>query len=87
MQRIRVIYQRQLSVPHADMRSTLLAYKAWEMEQGTIVHAGHHDQDGISSHVASAYQKALEMYNARAHFEEQICQHDMPDVEDFNILW
>lgn len=81
IQRIRVIFQRQLSVPHVDMRSTLLAYKAWEMEQGTIVHAGHHDQDGILSHVASAYQKALEMYNARVHFEKQICQHDMPDVE------
>ncbi|XP_024170815.1 squamous cell carcinoma antigen recognized by T-cells 3 isoform X3 [Rosa chinensis] len=81
IQRIRVIFQRQLSVPHVNMRSTLLAYKAWEMEQGTIVDTGFSDQDGISSHVAAAYQKALEIYNARVHFEEQISQHDMPEIE------
>ncbi|KAL6178887.1 hypothetical protein ACLB2K_050404 [Fragaria x ananassa] len=79
IQRIRVIFQRQLSVPHGDMRSTLLAYKAWEMEQGIIVDTGCSDHDGISSHIASAYQKALEIYNARVCFEEKISQHDMPD--------
>lgn len=81
IQRIRVIFQRQLSVPHVDTRSTLLAYKAWEMEQGIIVDTGCSDHDGISSHVASAYQKALEIYNARVCFEEKINQHDMPDEE------
>ncbi|XP_050375592.1 uncharacterized protein LOC126793188 isoform X6 [Argentina anserina] len=81
IQRIRVIYQRQLSVPHVDMRSTLLAYKAWEMEQGTVVDTGSSDQDGISTHVASAFQKTLDIYNARVHFEELISQHDMPDRE------
>ncbi|BFG19999.1 hypothetical protein CerSpe_062740 [Prunus speciosa] len=81
IQRIRTIFHRQLSVPHVNMRSTLLDYKAWEVEQGNILNAGSSDLDGISSHVASAYKKALEMYNARVHLEEQICQQDMSDSE------
>ncbi|PQQ20561.1 squamous cell carcinoma antigen recognized by T-cells 3 [Prunus yedoensis var. nudiflora] len=81
IQRIRTIFHRQLSVPHANMRSTLLDYKAWEVEQGNILNAGSSDLDGISSHVASAYNKALEMYNARVHLEEQICRQDMSDSE------
>lgn len=39
------------------------------------------DLDGVSSHVASAYQKALDMYNARAHHEEKISRQDIPDLE------
>ncbi|ONI36461.1 hypothetical protein PRUPE_1G586100 [Prunus persica] len=81
IQRIRTIFHRQLSVPHVNMRSTLLDYKAWEVEQGNILNAGSSDLDGISSHVASAYKKALEMYNARVHLEEQICRQDMSDSE------
>ncbi|CAL8998279.1 unnamed protein product [Prunus brigantina] len=81
IQRIRTIFHRQLSVPHFNMRSTLLDYKAWEVEQGNILNAGSSDLDGISSHVASAYKKALEMYNARVHLEEQICRQDMSDSE------
>ncbi|KAH0988542.1 hypothetical protein GBA52_000025 [Prunus armeniaca] len=81
IQRIRTIFHRQLSVPHVNMRSTLLDYKAWEVDQGNILNAGSSDLDGISSHVASAYKKALEMYNARVHLEEQICRQDMSDSE------
>lgn len=62
IQRIRTIFHRQLSVPHVNMRSTLLDYKAWEVEQGNILDAGSSGLDGISSHVASVYQKALELY-------------------------
>ena len=51
------------------------------MEQGTIVDTGSSDQDGIPTHVASAYQKALDIYSARVHFEELISQHDMPGGE------
>ncbi|RVW44339.1 Squamous cell carcinoma antigen recognized by T-cells 3 [Vitis vinifera] len=37
VQRIRNIFHRQLSVPLANMRSTLLAFKAWEVEQGNVL--------------------------------------------------
>ncbi|KAK9286615.1 hypothetical protein L1049_015015 [Liquidambar formosana] len=81
VQRIRTIFHRQLSVPLADLRSTLFVYKAWEVEHGNVLDVNSGDLDGISSHVASAYNKALEMYNARTHLEEQISQQDMPDSE------
>ncbi|KAM1226005.1 hypothetical protein PS2_044188 [Malus domestica] len=81
IQRIRSLFHRQLSVPHVNMRSTLLDYKAWEVEQGNILDAGSSDLDGISFQVASAYKKALEMYDARVHLEEQICRQDMSDSE------
>ncbi|CAL5380029.1 unnamed protein product [Camellia sinensis] len=81
VQRIRSIFHRQLSVPHSDLRPTLLAYKAWEAERGNVLDASSSDLDGISAHVASAYQKALEMLNARVHFEEQISKKDIPDME------
>ncbi|KAK0590803.1 hypothetical protein LWI29_031902 [Acer saccharum] len=83
IQRIRSIFHRQLSVPLADLRSTLLAYKSWEVEQGNALDVESSDVDGISSNVASAYQKALEMYNARAHYEEQISRQDISDSEKF----
>ncbi|KAI7984224.1 putative low-specificity L-threonine aldolase 1 [Camellia lanceoleosa] len=81
VQCIRSIFHRQLSVPHSDLRPTPLAYKAWEAEQGNVLDASSSDLDGISAHVASAYQKALEMLNARVHFEEQISKKDIPDME------
>ncbi|KAF2320311.1 hypothetical protein GH714_027082 [Hevea brasiliensis] len=61
VQRIRGIFHRQLSVPLLNLRSTFLAYKAWEVEQGNVLDAESNDIDGIPSHVASAYQKAMEM--------------------------
>ncbi|KAA8536632.1 hypothetical protein F0562_029110 [Nyssa sinensis] len=81
VQRIRNIFHRQLSVPLIDLSSTLLVYKAWEVEQGNVLDVNSSDLDGISSHVASAYRKALEMLNARVHLEEQISRQDAPDSE------
>ncbi|TQD77074.1 hypothetical protein C1H46_037401 [Malus baccata] len=81
IQRVRSLFHRQLSVPHVNMRSTLLDYKAWEVERGNILDAGSSDLDGISFQVASAYKKALEMYDGRDHLEEQICLQDMSDSE------
>lgn len=81
IQRIRTIFHRQLSVPLVNMRSTLQAYKAWEMEQGNVLDVESSDLDAISSHVASAYKRALEAYNARVHLEEQISRQDISDAE------
>ncbi|WVZ04329.1 hypothetical protein V8G54_025135 [Vigna mungo] len=70
--RIRSLFHRQLSVPLADMSSTLTAYKAWEAEQRNLQDVETIELVDIYPHVASSYQKALEMYNARFHLEEQI---------------
>ncbi|PON82151.1 HAT (Half-A-TPR) repeat [Trema orientale] len=83
IQRIRGIFHRQLSVPLVNMRSTLLSYKAWEMEQGSVLDSQSGDLDGVSSHVASAYQKALDMYNARVNLEQNISTQDKSDMERF----
>ncbi|KAB2028661.1 hypothetical protein ES319_D05G111700v1 [Gossypium barbadense] len=83
VQRIRSIFHRYLSIPLASLKSTLLAYKAWEVEQGNSLDAEPGDVLGISSHVASGYQKAEEMYNARAHHEEQITRQDISESERF----
>ncbi|KAL5789204.1 hypothetical protein ACOSQ2_004092 [Xanthoceras sorbifolium] len=83
IQRIRSIFHRQLSVPLADLRSTLHVYKSWEVELGNALDVESSDVDGISANVASAYQKALEMYNARAHYEEQVSRQDISDSEKF----
>ena len=53
------------------------------MELGTALDIESGDLDGIPSTVASAYQKALLMYNARADFEEQIERQDISDSEKF----
>ncbi|XP_021751475.1 squamous cell carcinoma antigen recognized by T-cells 3-like isoform X2 [Chenopodium quinoa] len=81
IQRVRNIFHRQLSVPLADMNSTLLAYKVWEVQQGNDLDVNSSDLEGISSHVASAYKKALEMCDARNILEEQISKSDVPDTE------
>ncbi|KAJ8755674.1 hypothetical protein K2173_022269 [Erythroxylum novogranatense] len=83
IQRIQNIFHRQLSIPLLDLRSTLLAYKAWEVEQGNVLDAESSDVDGVSPNVASAYQKALEMYSARVQHEEQVSRSDASDVEKF----
>ncbi|XP_022723457.1 squamous cell carcinoma antigen recognized by T-cells 3 isoform X7 [Durio zibethinus] len=83
VQRIRSIFHRCLSIPFANLKSTLLAYKAWEVEQGNALCAESDDVDGIEPHVASAYQKAEKMYNARAHLEEQITREDISESERF----
>lgn len=81
VQRIRNIFHRQLSVPLVNLRSTLLAYKAWEVDQGIDLDAKSSEVDGLSSHLASAYQKAMEAYNARAPHEEQISMQNISDTE------
>ncbi|GAB4848566.1 hypothetical protein Ancab_003272 [Ancistrocladus abbreviatus] len=86
VQRIRSIFHRQLSVPLVDMSSNLLAYKAWEVEQGNALDVNSTDTTEISSNVASAYQKALEMYNARLNMEEQLCRPDLPESERLSLF-
>nr|KJB70773.1 hypothetical protein B456_011G090800 [Gossypium raimondii]KJB70774.1 hypothetical protein B456_011G090800 [Gossypium raimondii] len=83
VQRIRSIFHRQLSIPFANMKSTLLSYKAWEVEQGNSLDAESDNVDGISSHVASSYRKAEEMYNARAHLEEHITRQGISESERY----
>ncbi|KAF8016112.1 hypothetical protein BT93_H1598 [Corymbia citriodora subsp. variegata] len=81
VQRIRNIFHRQLSIPLVDMESTLRVYKAWEAEQGTSQDAESCDVTKSFPHVASAYEKALDMYNARVNFEQQISRQDTSDAE------
>nr|GEX20093.1 squamous cell carcinoma antigen recognized by T-cells 3 [Tanacetum cinerariifolium] len=87
IQRIRNLFHRQLSIPHGDMRSTLLTYKTWEAEHGNTFDATNSTTDGISPHVASAYQKALDMLNARAEVEQQIVRSDVSDAERLQSFW
>jgi len=63
------------------MNSTLLAYKAWEAEQGNDLDVNSGDLKGVASHALYAYKKALEMQNARVNLEEQISKPDLPDSE------
>ncbi|KVF74582.1 RNA-processing protein, HAT helix, partial [Cynara cardunculus var. scolymus] len=72
VQRIRNIFHRHLSIPHRDLMSTLLTYKAWEAEHGNTLDVSSSSTEGISANVASAYQKAIEMLSMRADFEEKI---------------
>lgn len=81
IQRVRNIFHRQLSVPLEDMNSSLLAYKVWEVEHGNDLNVNSSDLEGIPSHVATAYKKALEMYHARVNLEEQLSKPDLPDTE------
>ncbi|KAK4402037.1 Squamous cell carcinoma antigen recognized by T-cells 3 [Sesamum angolense] len=84
-QRIRNLFHRQLSVPLADLKSTLLAYKAWEADHESSIDVNSEEFEGLPSHVVSAYQKALEMLNARSHLEEQISKKDVDSekLEEF----
>lgn len=79
--RIRNLFHRQLSVPLADLSLTLLTYKAWEAEQGANLDVESSNLDGLSPHVASLYQKALDMMNARSHHENQISGKVAPESE------
>ncbi|OIT07338.1 PREDICTED: squamous cell carcinoma antigen recognized by T-cells 3 [Nicotiana attenuata] len=81
VQRIRNLFHRQLSVPLADISSTLHTYKAWEAKQGADLDVDSSNLDGLSPHVASSYQKALDMMNARTHLENQISCEVAPESE------
>ncbi|OEL30980.1 Squamous cell carcinoma antigen recognized by T-cells 3 [Dichanthelium oligosanthes] len=71
VQRIRTLFHRQLTVPLAEMESTLSEYKSWEAEQGNANDPGS-NFDGVPSNVISAYKKANDMYNERKHYEDQL---------------
>uniref|UniRef100_A0A1D1XXG4 Squamous cell carcinoma antigen recognized by T-cells 3 n=1 Tax=Anthurium amnicola TaxID=1678845 RepID=A0A1D1XXG4_9ARAE len=79
LQRIRALFHRQLSIPLSNLKSTFLTYKHWEIGQGNIIETNSGELDGISASVASAYQKALDMYNARAPYEDQLSSSDTSD--------
>ena len=77
--RIRSLFHRQLSVPLVDLKSTLMAYKLWEVEQGNVKDVDSADMDGIPSNVVSSYQKAMEMYTARTIYEDPLLNQDATD--------
>ncbi|KAM0946470.1 putative RNA recognition motif domain, LSM-interacting domain, RNA-binding domain superfamily [Dioscorea sansibarensis] len=77
--RIRSLFHRQLSVPLVDLKSTLMAYKLWEVEQGDVKDVDSTDMDGIPSNVVLSYQKATEMYKARTIYEDPLLNQDATD--------
>ncbi|XP_020088462.1 squamous cell carcinoma antigen recognized by T-cells 3 [Ananas comosus] len=79
-QRIRALFHRQLSIPLVDLISTLKDYKVWEAEQGNSNDINT-DLDGVPSNVASAYQKAIEMYNARKQYEDRLVDPDTSEAD------
>ncbi|VAI76375.1 unnamed protein product [Triticum turgidum subsp. durum] len=71
VQRVRALFHRQLSVPLADIESTLAAYKSWEAEEGNTRDPDS-QVDDVPPNVLSAYKKASEMYNARKQYEDEL---------------
>ncbi|KAL5993200.1 hypothetical protein ACLOJK_014123 [Asimina triloba] len=84
--RIRSLFHRQLSVPQSNSKSTIQAYKQWEAEQGNIDILDSDELDGLPSHVVSTYQKALQMYNARVGYEDQLSSTGTSDVDKLQIF-
>lgn len=87
VQRIRVLFHRQLSVPLVDMESILAEYKSWEAEQGNA-NDPTSNFDGVPSNVVAAYKKATEMYNVRKQYEDQLSNADASDgdkLEEFLV--
>lgn len=72
-----------MSVPLENLSSTLIAYKAWELEQGIDLDIGSDDLSKVSHQVAAANKKAQQMYSERAHLEEHISNKDLSDTEKF----
>ncbi|ESQ54904.1 hypothetical protein EUTSA_v10024416mg [Eutrema salsugineum] len=83
IQRIRSIFHRHLSVPLENLSSTLIAYKAWESEQGIDLDNESDDLSKVSPQAAVAYKKAQQMYSERAHLEGNISKKDLSDTEKF----
>lgn len=81
--RIRALFHRQLSVPLVDLKSTLANYKLWEAEQGNTsdITDMNSELDGVPANVVSAYQKALEIYNARRTYEDELSKNDASDAD------
>lgn len=80
VQRIRTLFHRQLSVPLADMESTLTEYKSWEAEQGNANDPGAYF-DGVPSNVISAYKKANDIYNERKQYEDELSNSGISEAE------
>lgn len=76
IQRVRSLFHRQLSIPLTNLKSTLVAYKAWEADHGSLNDVNSRESEDLPSHVVSVYQKALEMLNDRAHLEENISKNN-----------
>lgn len=55
-----------------------------EGEHGCVLEVKSNDSDRVPSQVASAYQRALDMYNARVQLEKQISRQDTTDTERLN---
>ncbi|KAL5223292.1 hypothetical protein ABZP36_028005 [Zizania latifolia] len=85
VQRIRVLFHRQLSIPLADMESVLAEYKSWEAEQGNANDPSL-NFDGVPSNVVSAYKKATEMYNVRRQYEDQLTELSNVDASEGDKL-
>lgn len=83
IQRIRSIFHRHLSVPLENLSSTVIAYKAWELEQGIALDIESDELSKVSPHIAGANKKALQMYSERAHLEGNISRKDLSDTEKF----
>lgn len=81
--RIRNLFRRQLSIPLKDIDSTLQDYKFWEEQQGVVIGNDVDHLAGLPSNVISAYKKALQMYNARAGYEEKVARGKHVDTELF----
>lgn len=81
--RIRNLFRRQLSVPLSDIDPTLKDYMFWEEQKGTVIGNDTDHLAGLPSNVISAYKKALQMYNARADYEEKLAGGKHADAELF----
>ncbi|CAA6660241.1 unnamed protein product [Spirodela intermedia] len=79
--RVRSLFQRQLSIPLADLNSTFLTYKQWEIGLGNACENSSDELDVIPKSVASAYQRALDMYNARVSYEDQLSASNSADSD------
>ncbi|VVA91922.1 unnamed protein product [Arabis nemorensis] len=75
-----------MSVPLENLSSTIIAYKAWELEHGIDLDRGPGGFSKVSPQVADANKKALQMYSERAYLEGQISKKDFCDPEKFQQL-
>nr|CAB3450961.1 unnamed protein product [Digitaria exilis] len=73
IERIRSLFQRQLSVPLIDMEQTLTEYGSWEAEHESGSYQGS-GVDYIPSDVTAAYEAACHMYSQRRVYEEELLE-------------
>ncbi|KMZ72375.1 hypothetical protein ZOSMA_166G00760 [Zostera marina] len=79
--RIRAIFHRHLAVPLADMQSTLLSYKKWEVDLGNISNSDSDQLSVLPDNICSLYQKALEICNTRLPYEDQLLKQDVSETK------